>query len=223
MLKLLSTYILTIFMLGTAFGQIADEQIDNSQYPANNRPDTKREAIFNTYFEEANVSNMHFYTPTEETGTDYFFEGKELPRGLYGIFAEGWREDMPADFKAYAVYSIRGDGKPFYVLRFSGEDVDPTIGLFEMAANKLHHKATLATYWCGESYCLQKDSWIQDFDGDTRLDILIKVKMTDDRRKKQVIEEYYSILQQADTGNFKPNSKMDVNVNDYFMEEVVEK
>lgn len=222
MYRLIFTYIFSIALLGNAFGQISDDQIDNTQYPANNRPDTKRQAIFNTYFEEANVSNMHFYVPDGELDSDYLYAGTELPRGLFGLFRSEWRDELPDNFKAYAVFSIRGDGKPYYILRLAGEDVDPTIGLYELANNKLHHKATLATNWCGSSYCVQKDSWIQDFDGDVRLDILTKVKMTDDRRSNQVIDEYYSILQQTKTGQFISNSRMDVNVNDYFMHDASE-
>jgi hypothetical protein len=165
---------------------------------------------------------MHFYLPTGEMDYDYFFKGTELPRGLFGIFDGAWRDDMPEDFKAFAVYAIRGEGKPYYILRFSGEQIDPFIALFEIKGNKLKYKSTLATYWCGESYCLQKDSWMQDFDGDVRLDILTKVKMTDDRRKNQVIEEYYTIMQQTENGALISNSQMDVDVNDYFMHDVIE-
>lgn len=222
MYRLLFTYIFSILLFGSAIGQIADEQIDNNQYPANNQPDSKREAIFSTYFEEANVSNMHFYLPDGKMEFDYFFKGTELPRGLFGIFDSNWRDEMPEDFKAYAVYSIRGEGKPYYVMRMSGKKMDPTIGLFEMIGNKLHYKATLATNWCSESYCVQKDSWMQDFDGDVRLDILTKVKITDDRREKQVIDQYYNILQQTDNGAFISNSQMDVDVNDYFMHDEAE-
>lgn len=219
--RLLFTLGLSFFLAGTAIGQIPDSQIDRDQYPANNTPDTKQEAIFSTYFEDANVSNMHFYLPATGQGMDddYFFKGTEIPRGLYGIFYAKWREQLPEDFKAFAVFAIRGDGKPYYIMRFAGKDMDPAIGLFEIANGKLHRKAILATNWCGDNYCVQKDSWLQDFDGDVRLDILTKVKIMDNRYREEVIDEYYSISKQLDNGTFSADSQMDVNVNDYFMYE----
>lgn len=222
MIRLLSTYVFCICLFGSVYSQISDRQIDRNQYPANNTPDTKREAIFSTYFQEANVSNLHVYLPESDIPYDYYFKGTALPRGLFGIFDKEWRDKMPEEFQAYAVFSIRGEGKPYYILRFSGAQLDPTIALFEMIGNQLVHKADLATFWCTDKYCLQKDSWLQDFDGDVRLDILTKVKMTDDRRGEQVIDEYYRIMRQLEDGAFTRDSQLDVDVNDYFMNDASE-
>lgn len=222
MLRLLFTYIFCIILATNALGQVTDRELDKNQYPANNKADSKYEAAFASYFEETNVSNSHIYMPPEGAEYDYYYQGKELPKGLFGIFNQKWRQNMPEDFKAYAVFSIRGEGKPYYILRFSGEKVDPSIGLFEMIGDKLHHKATLATYWCADDYCIQKDSWLQDFDGNVRLDFLTKVKMMDKRGKHEVIDEFYSIYKQLEDGKFVPDSRMDVDVNDYFMQKIIE-
>lgn len=221
MFRLVYTTLFLIFFTGFTFAQIPGRQ-DHDLYPANNTPETKREAIFAGYFEDTNVGNMHVYVPAGEVEPDYFFKGKELSRGLFGIFDPRWRDELSGDFQAYAVYSIRGEGKPYYIIRFAGDDMDPMIALFEMANNKLHHKVTLASNWCTDQYCVQKDSWLQDFDGDVRLDVLTKVKTTDDRRKNQVIDTYYTILRQTQNGAFAQDSKMDVDVNDYFMQEDME-
>jgi hypothetical protein len=218
MLKQFIAYIIMTLLFASASAQVPDSQLDRDQYPANNQADTKREAIFATYFAEANVSNTHYYVPQGDVSADYLYKGTELPRGLFGIFEQEWRSTMPDDFKAYAVTAIRGEGKPYYVLRFSGEGTDEMIGLFEIVNDILYHKATLASYWCENIYCQQKDSWLQDFDGNVRLDILTKVKFTDKRRDDQVIEEYYTILKQQKDGKFVKDSQMDVDVNDYFME-----
>lgn len=217
MIRIFFTSIFCIFMAIGVYGQIIREELDYNQYPANNQADSRIEAAFAAYFEEENVSNTHVYLPPAEVSYDYYLKGTKLPRGLFGLFDEAWRNDMPEDFKAFAVFAMRGEGKPYYLLRFSGEEIDPSIELFEMVDQRLHHLATLATYWCDDDYCLQKDSWLQDFDGNVRIDILSKVKMTDERRKRKVVDEYYLIHRQLKDGRFVTDSQMEVDVNDYFM------
>lgn len=218
MLRSLLLFFFSMLFIISLSAQIPDRAIDTNQYPANNTPDSKREAIFSTYFEETNVGNLHVFAPEEKAvAPDHYFKGRELPRGLFGIFEPKWRESMPEDFKAYAVYSLRGEGKPYYLLRFSGAETDRMIGLFEMVGDQLHHKLTLASYWCVGDYCLQKDSWLQDFDGDVRLDVLTKVRMTDNRRNEQVVDEYYAISKQLKDGSFSRKHDLQVQVNDYFM------
>lgn len=218
MIKQLIAYILLTLFFSSAAAQIPDGQLDRRQYPANNTTDSKREAVFATYFEEANIGNAHVYSPQGEAAEDYFYKGTELPRGLFGMFESDWRSGMPQNFKAYAVAAIRGEGKPYYILRFEGEGTDNTIALFEVANDILYHKATLASYWCEENHCRQKDSWLQDFDGNVRLDILTKVKLTDRRKTEEVIEEFYLIQKQLEDGSFVKDSRMDVDVQDYFMQ-----
>lgn len=198
--------------------QVPDHELDVNQYPANNMAETKREAAFAAFFEEANVSNLHIYAPqTAEVPYDFYYKGEELPRGFFGLFNPDWRSEMPKDFKAYAVSAIRGNSKPYYIMRFAGKDMDPTIALFEINGDKLDHLATLASFWCADRYCYQRDSWIQDVDGDARLDIITKVRMTDKRRSKETVEEHHTIYKQLKDGTLVPTTRMDVDINDYFM------
>lgn len=217
MYSIILTAVCSIFLFFDLAAQVPDRALDQQQYPANNTADSKREAIFASYFEEANVSNLHVYAPLQAADHSYYFQGTELPRGLFGIFEKEWRSSMPDDFTAYALFSIRGNGKPYYLIRFAGKDTDRMIGLFEMIGDQLHYKCTLASYWCSDAYCLQKDSWLQDFDGDVRLDVLTKVKMTDQRRGAAVVDEYYSVLKQLHNGELEPDSQMAVDIADYFM------
>jgi hypothetical protein len=220
MKKILITYLILLLsysFFSEVIAQIPDRAIDTSQYPANNVADSKLEAIFASYFEDANVSNLHVYIPQEEITEDYYFKGKELARGLFGVFDSKWRDEMPEDFKAFAISVIRGAGKPYYLIRFSGKAINPTIGLFEMKGNLLRHKAILASYWCDDNRCFQKDSWLQDFDRNVSLDILTKVRITEDWQGEKLVEEYYNIYKQSEDGILVSDDKMDVEVNNYFL------
>lgn len=217
MIKQLITYILLTLFFASAAAQVPDSQLDRRQYPANNTADSKREALFATYFEEANVGNAHVFAVRDEMPEDYFYKGTELPRGLFGMFETKWRSTMPDNFKAYAVAAIRGEGKPYYLLRFEGKGTNAQIALFEVANDILYHKITLAGYTCDQGVCHQKDSWIQDFDGNVRLDILTKVRVTAED-EQQVIKAYHVIHKQLKDGSFVKDSQMDVDVKDYFMQ-----
>lgn len=218
MLKNSFFLIFTFFLSISLSAQVPDHELDVNQYPANNKAETKREAAFAAFFEEANVSNLHVYAPqSAEVPYDYYYLGRELPRGFFGLFNPEWRSDLPKDFKVYAVSAIRGDSKPYYIMRFAGQGMDPTIALFEINGEQLDRLATLASFWCTDGYCYQRDSWIQDVDGDARLDIITKVRMTDKRRSKEVIEEHHTIFKQLQDGTLVPTSRLDVDINDYFM------
>lgn len=215
--KIILPLCICLFTTGVT-AQVPAGELDVNQYPANNKADSKREAAFAAFFEEANVSNLHVYAPqTKEVDLDYYYKGKELPRGMFGIFNPEWRSELPKDAKAYAVSAIRGNSKPYYIIRFAGKNYDPTIALFEMNGEQLDMLAVLAGFWCAQQYCYQRDSWIQDVDGDTRLDIITKVRMTDKRRDKTVIEEHHTIYKQLADGTIVKTTSLDVDIDDYFM------
>ncbi|RME92976.1 MAG: hypothetical protein D6772_16345 [Bacteroidetes bacterium] len=172
---------------------------------------------FDEYFELSNVGNLHLWAAaTSQPDLDYPFLGKKIPRGLYGLFAENWREDLPSDFDTYAVYKIKQGAKDAYLLRFAGPGTHNMIAMFELGDNgKLQHVRTLATYHCGDGLCIQTDSWLQDFDGDTRLDILQKSRLMQYTLRHRPTDVYTQVLRQQKDGTYIVTKQYDIDLNDY--------
>jgi len=205
--------------IGT-LAQIPVEELEKEQYHANNEAETLEGAAFATFFEETNVGNLHIYSTAEPTAElDYFFRGTPLPEGLYGVFPREWREELPGSVNVQAVYAIKGDAKPYYILRLEGTGSRNTLELFEMVDGALQHRQTLAIYWCEAGQCLQQDAWLQDLDGDTRFDLIKKVRIWGATRGKE-IGEYNVVLKQLENGEFEPTGTIPVELNDYRMEEL---
>lgn len=173
---------------------------------------------FKALFEETNISNMHIYSASAENEGDYFFDGEQVPRGLYGLFAANWREELPADFKAYAVFKIRHGAGDAYVMRFAGQGTQKMIALFIIEDGKVKYLQTLASHYCNEESCWQMDSWIQDFDGDTRLDILQKARMLQFTLMDAPVNEYAQVLLQTKAGTYRKDDDVQVKVSTYEFE-----
>lgn len=172
---------------------------------------------FAEYFEPANVGNLHIWAATTtRPDLNYPFRGEQLPRGLYGLFAANWSEELPADFDTYAVYTIKHGARDAYILRFAGPDTYNMIGLFRLGTDdKLHHLRTLATYHCGDGLCIQTDSWLQDFDGDTRIDILQKSRVMQYTLLNRPTDEYQQVLLQQKDGTYISTRQHDIDLRDY--------
>ncbi len=212
--------IVSCFLPTGALAQIPVEELEKERYPANNEAETLEGAAFATYFEETNVGNLHLYPSAEPTADlDYYFRGNPLPEGLYGVFPPEWREELSGTVDVLAVYAIKGDAKPYYILRLEGAGSRNTLELFEMIDGTLHHRQTLAIYWCEAGQCLQQDAWLQDLDGDTRFDLIKKVRIRDKVREKE-IGTYNVVLKQLENGEFEPTGTIPVELRDYRMEEL---
>lgn len=207
------TLIISMFSFGNTYAQLKDAEIEQI-----------RREKFTALFQIKNVGNMHVYawSPETEDEDPAYFEGTLVPRGLYGIFAENWREELPEDFKAYATYRVRnGKGNAFtgegtaYILRFEGPGTENMIGLFKMENNKLRFMKALAYYHCNESLCFQLDSWLQDFDGDTQLDVLQKTKIRQMPIVATPMDEYVQVFRQTKEGEFEQTRGIDISVEDY--------
>jgi hypothetical protein len=172
-------------------------------------------------FEESNVGNLHVYSLDGSTDSpeDYFY-GERIPRGLYGLFAANWRDELPDDFEAYALFKIKHGAGDAYLMRFAGLGTQNLIGLFSIEGEKVTFLKILSSHSCSDSTCWQTDSWIQDFDGDTRLDILQKVRVLQFTLMNAPVEEYSQVLRQDKNGRFVVTKELDLDVADYkFVEE----
>lgn len=180
-----------------------------------------RKAAFDELFQEKNVGNLHVFSPTEEEAMpSHFFHGEEIPRGFFGLFAENWREELPEDTKAHAVFKIRNGRGNAYILRFAGADTRNMIALFSFEADKLIFRRTLSMYYCGQGVCYQMDSWVRDFDGDARLDILQRARMTQTAMLEAPVDTYVQPLRQTEDGTFVETRTFEYDLSDYNFEPV---
>lgn len=173
-------------------------------------------AAFDENFEVSNVGNLHLFAPTSnQNNADFTFYGTPVERGLYRLFAANWRDELPDDFKTYALYKIRYGASDAYLLRFEGPGTENMIGLFTRKDDQLVFIRALASYHCSESMCWQMDSWLQDFDGDTRLDILQKARVVQFTLLGAPIDEYTQVLRQNKDGSFSPTENFSIALKDY--------
>lgn len=173
-------------------------------------------ATFVDLFEISNVGNLHVYAPLDKPAEeDYYFKGERIPRGLYGTFAQNWRNDLPADFEAFALYAIRNGTEDAYLIRFAGRGTNNMIGLFRIEGEKVVFVKTLANHFCNEQNCWQMDSWIQDVDGDTRLDILQKARMLEYTLMDAPVSEYNQLLLQTKDGQYQAAEGMNISWSSY--------
>ncbi len=171
---------------------------------------------FEKNFEVTNVGNLHLFAPTStQNNPDFTFYGTPIERGLYGLFSANWRDELPEDFNTYALYKIRYGASDAYLLRFQGSGTQNMIGLFTKKDDQLVFIRTLASYHCSESMCWQMDSWLQDFDGDTRLDILQKARFVQFTLMGAPIDVYTQVLRQNNDGSFSPTEKFSITLDDY--------
>lgn len=173
-------------------------------------------ADFEENFEVSNVGNLHLFAPTStQNNPDFTFYGTPIERGLYGLFSANWRDELPEDFNTYGLYKIRYGASDAYLLRFQGSGTQNMIGLFTKKDDQLVFVRTLASYHCSESMCWQMDSWLQDFDGDTRLDILQKARVVQFTLMGAPIDEYTQVLRQNSDGSYSPTEKFSIALKDY--------
>ena len=204
---------LLVFSISPLWGQVDEETKGSAMAEA-----------FVSYFDGENVGNLHIYAPQGSwADPDYAFHGKKLPKGLRGLFANNWREELPEDFRTYAVYQIRWGDENAYILRFAGAGTNNLIALFRLEGDRLYYLRTLAAYHCMNDYCFQLDSWIQDFNGDVMLDILQKARTVQHFLVKQPMDEYTQFLEQNDRGEFHPADPEGINLKDYRLSKQVEK
>jgi hypothetical protein len=167
-------------------------------------------------FEESNVGNLHVYSLDRNSNSpDDYFYGERIPRGLYGLFSANWRDEFPDDFEAYALFKIKHGASDAYLMRFAGLGTQNLIGLFAIEEEKVVFLRILSSHSCNNSTCWQTDSWIQDFDGDTRLDILQKVRVLQFTLMNAPVEEYSQVLRQDKSGRFVVTKEVNIDLSDY--------
>jgi hypothetical protein len=213
------------FFLISSFDAMA--QMDENEVTASEQNSAKLSA-FNSFvdkFENWNVGNLHIYSkPQTVLDIEYYFEGKPL--------SNDDRQFLPLDLQRqminknqpiYAVGSIRHTGdnnfskNEMYILRMDAKKSPGQIMLYEMKNEKLVPRRVLAynkKVWGGY---LQMETWIQDIDGDTLLDLIQKGRKV--KRNGKVKKEKTKVFLLQDDGSYKEGSTNLINPADYKFED----
>ena len=225
-MKNIPVYIILVFIfsgLAAQEGQ-TDYSTPGEPYPASVSYEglTAAEANFIGLFRDENIGNLHLYASADPMpGTAYFFKGEAIKPTFKDLLPG---EIAPLTHlqggQPHAVLSLRGDGEELYVLRLPGQRFQNQLSLYDMENGQLRKLMTLAYYQCSNSRCEQQDSWVQDVDGDARLDIITKKKITNRKGKEQVSARVY--LMKTD-GTFRRTKNINIEEKDYLFENITAK
>ncbi len=211
---------LTVLFLLLALGLSAQSN-GVATYPIGNSPESEMGKAFSALFSNESVGNLHVYaTASEEPPRDYFFLGTLVDQRFYGLLNAAWqREVLPEEAQLFAVRTIRHGAGLQYLMRFYTPELGHRLELFTLFNERLEHVTTLAYVDCGRGRCFQLDSWIQDIDGDTDLDIVKKFRITD-RRTDRFVEEFTNLYLQSDSRRFEANRTVQIRSTDFNLQSI---
>ncbi len=176
---------------------------------------------FKNQFEDWNVGNLHIYSQAGSTiDDDYYFKGKEVhpnfARYLPKSISDNWIERGKVPSHVAAVRGVMQED--YYILRVDDREKGAnTLVLYELTNEKLKPLKTLAYHFNKNNKVYQMDSWMQDVNGDTRLDLIQKTKISDKKGKTR--RQKFKVYLQNQPGAFKL-SKIDVNVESYKLQKI---
>lgn len=213
-----TAFVMALLSVQTAFSQ--DKSTGEEPYPAPAMYDnvTASEANFIALFEDKNVGNTHVYIPKRGK-----MVGDNEPYG--SIISKEFKDFLPTDVQMMvhvegseprALYSIRGGNGELYVIQTTDRMGNQTIGLYALNNESVTKLKDLAYLRCKESGCRQMDSWLQDIDGDTRIDIIQKRAKTKTANGRTKVKTTTYRIQRD--GSLKKDKKLAIDEADYIME-----
>ena len=170
-------------------------------YPVTNSYDSEAARDFAADFNVTDVGNLHVYDAELATGTsEDYMRGVDIAPTNYRFLPNNIKKQLSKGYKAYAVHSIRGEGESYFLVKHPAIRKGVEYSLYSFDGNKMKRLVDLAGYNCDGGACTQMDSWIRDIDGDTRLDVIQKIKKGDGPTTMRV-------YMQTDGGTFKRDRK----------------
>lgn len=172
------------------------------------------QAEFIKLFEDKDVSNLHVYPLVKQEKESAFLQGKTIDSGFSNLL-EGFlsKQTFVTNAEPKAVFRIRGEGEEYYIIRLPIDVSGGEIALYGWNNGKLEKKQKLASYSCKRNHCTQVDSWIQDVNGDTRLDIVQIKKTTRKNGMKVRIDKVVYLMD--NNGLLKKSNGQMVDFSDY--------
>lgn len=212
---LLMKYLLVLFygalFCSTLHAQVGD-MTPHETYPVLNKPENDLQRRFMETFTPGKVGNLHVYTYRTTPLGNYYFVGKPLAINFAELYPSKLRRQMSGG-KAYAVAMIRGGEGQHFIVRSEVPGDANRIGLYEFRGDKLVEVMPLAMVSCQSSgKCRQMDSWIQDVDGDTRLDIIQRTRTLRNGQESKVKTVVY---RQLPDGDYTKKNALEIDPLDY--------
>lgn len=217
-MKYLLTTIISCLIIGVLFGQTRKDRYEEP-YPApvSYENISERKAEFIALFEDRNVGNLHLFT-AKKLKKDRTFKGEIIPKSYKYFFPSNtWKYFNRKKWRPRALYSIRGDGEDWYILRVSDKKGKNSLRLYEWGEDHLVEKKILAYTKCRGNKCEQLDSWIRDIDGDTNLDIVQRKETTSRKSERITMITVFSI---NSNGIFVENKDLAIDEGDYQLEQI---
>ncbi|MBI1228294.1 MAG: hypothetical protein GC192_23875 [Bacteroidetes bacterium] len=192
------------------------KQVGAEPYPApvSYKNISMDQAEFIKLFESKNVGNLHVYPLAKQDKPSEFFEGKPIDSGFSNLLTGDLaKQSFIRNEEPRALFSIRGNGEELYIIRLPSDVSGGEIALYGWNNGKMDKRQTLATYDCTRNHCVQVDSWIQDVNGDTRLDVVQVKRTTRDNGKKVKIDKTVYLMD--DNGLFKKSKYNELDFANY--------
>ncbi len=179
---------------------------------------------FINLFEVLNVGNLHVYCKNPESKIlDYHFSGELIEKSYMHYLPIEIQKSMLFDNeKIYAVAAIRGkNNKNYYILRIINDQKNNSgiVGLYELINNQLLHKKTLSFFKKKRKSHVQLDSWIQDINGDTRLDLIQRSRKISENGKIKSVKT--KVFLQTYEGTFDVFKKYNIEEEDYIFQDLI--
>lgn len=180
---------------------------------------TMEQAKFIKLFEDKDVSNLHVYASPQMGAKNNYFAGTAISSAYSNYFRGSVaKQTLVQGQEPHAVFSMRGEAEELYLVRMPGDRFSHEVNLYGWNNGKMEQRQRLAYYECKRNRCVQMDSWIQDVNGDTRLD-LIQVKKTVRANGQKVrIDKAVYLMDQR--GFFKKSKDTSVNFDNYKLQEM---
>ncbi|MEM6964094.1 MAG: hypothetical protein AAF573_04945 [Bacteroidota bacterium] len=219
------TYLLLLSFLfvNVLFGQMDKEEILVEETTTTSTSYLKANDLetFKNQFDEWSVGNLHLYGRGENTTDyDYYFTGKKVSPYFQQYFPNNLKKSLVQDGnEPHHVALIRGHQlDDYYIIRIKDEQQRDKLIMYNLRNEQLNPKKDLAYFYEKNGKTYQLDSWIQDINGDTRLDIIQKKRVTDANGnvKKQKTKVFF----QTKNGKFKRTRRANIQEDNYKIKDI---
>lgn len=212
-----------MFLSSQLFGQTVPKNdiVEKNLTKTTNKIILNDLSTFKSQFKEWNVGNLHVFSRTQKTkDADYYYTGQKISPMFQPYLPKGLRQKVVIQgSEPYLVASIKGRKlKDYYILRINDGLSKNTIVLYELKKDRLKPKKTLAYFYQKDGQTFQRDSWITDINGDTRLDIIQKTQITD--KNGSTVKQKTKVFLKKKNGKYNRNRKIKFEESDYKMKKI---
>lgn len=172
---------------------------------------------FKNLFEVWNVGNLHvFANMPNNDKVEYYFEGK--------VIDDKFKKYLPIEVQRamvfneqtyYAIGIIRGaNNENFYLVRENSPQTPNQLVLYKSVNNQLQAKKVIAYFKTkNNKKYFQLDTWIQDLNGDTYLDLIQRYRKITKSGKIMKVKTKVFLL--SPNGSFNTSKEYEIEEGDY--------